>query len=117
VGLTALVQGAVYLTAFDSSTLGAKMTGLIAIASGVALLLGLFTPFAGALIGLGSACLALSWLPVPAPRLLDSWLATVFVVVMAAVIVFLGPGAFSLDAHLFGRREIVIPPARPSSKS
>jgi hypothetical protein len=29
----------------------------------------------------------------------------------------LGPGAFSLDARLFGRREIIIPPAprRPES--
>lgn len=119
VGLTALVQGAVNLSASGNSTLGARLVGLGAVVSGIALLLGFLTPVAGALIGLGSAGLALSWLPVPAPSppLLDSWLATVFVVIMAAVIVALGPGAFSLDARLFGRREIVIPPARHSSKS
>ena len=26
-----------------------------------------------------------------------------------------GPGAYSLDAHLFGRQEIIIPPRPPSS--
>jgi hypothetical protein len=30
----------------------------------------------------------------------------------AAAISMLGPGAYSLDARLFGRREIVFPPAR-----
>ena len=43
-----------------------------------------------------------------------SWLALAFFIVMATAIVLLGPGAFSLDARLFGRREIVIPlAARP----
>lgn len=117
VGLTALVQGAVNLSASGNSTLGARLVGLGAVVSGVALLLGFLTPVAGTLIGLGSAGLALSWLPASSPPLLDSWLATVFIVIMAAVIVTLGPGAFSLDARLFGRREIVIPPVRHSSKS
>jgi hypothetical protein len=31
------------------------------------------------------------------------------VVVMAMVSALLGPGAFSLDAQLFGRRKIIIP--------
>jgi hypothetical protein len=33
----------------------------------------------------------------------------VFLFVLAIVVIFLGPGAVSVDARLFGRREIIIP--------
>jgi hypothetical protein len=33
----------------------------------------------------------------------------VLIIADTAALVLLGPGAFSLDAHLFGRREIMIP--------
>ena len=44
-------------------------------------------------------------------------IASMFVVVDAAAIALLGPGAFSVDAHFFGRREIRIPHQLHSSKS
>jgi uncharacterized membrane protein YphA (DoxX/SURF4 family) len=90
---------------------------LLAVASGASLLIGFLTPIAGSLAGLGGAGIALSWFPASVPNLLDSRLATIFVVIMAAAIVFLGPGAYSLDSYLFGRREIIIPPASRSPKS
>jgi len=33
------------------------------------------------------------------------------------VVLFVGPGAFSLDSHFFGRREIIIPSSSGSRKS
>jgi hypothetical protein len=36
--------------------------------------------------------------------------ATLFAGVIAVALCLLGPGAFSLDARWFGRREVVIPP-------
>jgi uncharacterized membrane protein YphA (DoxX/SURF4 family) len=78
-------------------------------AMGASLLIGFLTPVAGVLIGIGAAGIALSWFPAPTPNLFDTGLSCVFAVIMAAAIVFLGPGAFSLDAYLFGRREIIIP--------
>ena len=114
VGATVLAQGIVTFT--GNASLGARLGGLLATVIGLALLIGFLTPFAGLLAALGNVCLVLSWLPLPISNLLDSWFATVFVVIMAVAIVFLGPGAFSLDARLFGRREIVIPSTlRPPS--
>jgi len=37
-------------------------------------------------------------------------------IVMALVAILLGPGAFSLDARLFGRRRVIIPSVLPSPK-
>ena len=48
--------------------------------------------------------------PVPVPNLFDEKLSAILAAIIAVAIVFLGPGAFSLDARLFGRREIIIPP-------
>ena len=48
--------------------------------------------------------------PAAAQNLFDTRLPTLFAVIMSAAIVLLGPGAVSLDARLFGRREIIIPP-------
>ena len=117
VGATALVQGAICLGAGSNSAFGTGVVGLLALASGVALLFGFLTPVAGTIVAVGSVSFALSWVPVPTPHLLDSFLATAFIVIMATTIGLLGPGAFSLDARLFGRREIIIPPAPRSPKT
>ena len=109
-------DGGFFLTDRGNQTLTNWVIGLTAVASGALLLIGFLTPIVGMLVGLGSAGIALSW-PAPTLHLLDSWLVTVFVVIMAAALVFLGPGACSLDCRLFGRREILIPPAPRPPKS
>jgi uncharacterized membrane protein YphA (DoxX/SURF4 family) len=91
---------------------------VVAFAAGASLLLGFFSPIAATLVAGGDAGVALSWLPSPSPNLLDSSLATILVAVIAVVVVLVGPGAYSLDSHRFGRREIVIPPlARPPEQA
>ena len=117
VGLTAIIQGSSYLTAGDAAAPATWLGGGLAVAGGAALLIGLFTPLAGTLVGLINAGVALRWIPAPAPNLFDARLSLLFVIVMAVTIILLGPGAFSLDARLFGRREIIIPHASRSPKS
>jgi uncharacterized membrane protein YphA (DoxX/SURF4 family) len=96
---------------------GAPLGGLRAVVGGLsllvgaALLIGCLTPFAALLAELVSLGIALSWLPSSIPDVFGGAPATIFLIVMAAAAFFLGPGAYSLDARLFGRREIVIPPA------
>ncbi len=91
--------------------------GVLAIASSVSLLIGYLTPFSAVLVALTSLGTALSWFPAPNPNLFDTKLATALATVIAVAIICLGPGAFSLDARLFGRREITIPTSSPSSQS
>ena len=116
VGVTAAVQGGLFLADRSDRAFGTWAVGLLTVITGALLLIGLLTPIASILVGLTGAGVALSRFPMTPPGLFDSSLTTILVVIMAAAIGFLGPGAFSLDSHLFGRREIIIPP-RPSPKS
>ncbi len=88
--------------------------GVFAIACGAMLLLGFLTPVVGTVTGLGLAAAVISLLPSFPRTVLDGTLALLFAGLVSAAIVLLGPGAFSVDARLFGRREIIIPPmSRP----
>lgn len=87
--------------------------GLTAITGGLFLTIGLLTPLAAVLIILGVTGLAIGLLPPCDLNLFEARLTVVFAAAMLAAVFLLGPGAFSLDARLFGRREIIIPPAHP----
>ena len=82
---------------------------MLAFAGGAFLLAGLMTPLVAVLVAAGGIGIAFSWLPLPGEGLFDSYLAIINLVVLSIAIALLGPGAFSLDARTFGRREITIP--------
>jgi hypothetical protein len=115
IGLVAVLEGGFYLTGNATFTPGLWLGGLVGLAAGALLLVGLLTPVAGIIVGLGALGVGFSVLPAPTPNLFDARLTAIFAGIMTAAIVFLGPGAFSFDARLFGRREIIIPqaPRRP----
>lgn len=99
-----------------SLTFRTGAAGVAAVASGALLSIGFLTPVAGTLVGFGTLGMALAWFPAATPNLFDAKLPSVLAVAMSAAIVFLGPGAFSIDARLFGRREIIIPPVSRSPR-
>lgn len=72
-------------------------------------MIGFLTPLAATLVALGVLGVAFSWVPAPTSNLFDTKLPAVLAAVISLAILFLGPGALSLDARLFGRREIIIP--------
>ena len=52
------------------------------------------------------------WASPAVPGLDVPWPLALVTTVVAVSLVFLGPGAYSIDASLFGRKEISIPPPR-----
>jgi len=111
VGLTAAAQGVFYLSGPFNPSPGKWILGLVLIVSGMALTAGFFTPVAGIMLGLCFLGIAVSWFPAPTLGLHDARLLAGGMIVTAIALALLGPGAFSLDGRLFGRREIVIPPS------
>jgi hypothetical protein len=106
VGITAAMQ-AWLSVAWANTNLVAIPAAALGVC-GVALTLGIFTPICSTLLGLGYALMLFvpfDWVVLPH---LDGT-AAVAGLAAAAALRLLGPGAFSIDAHLFGRREIVIP--------
>lgn len=68
------------------------------------LVAGLWTPVMGTLVALDEAWIAISlYLP---PRE-DMWIH-IFLAILAVSVAMLGPGAWSIDARLFGRKRFDI---------
>jgi putative oxidoreductase len=74
---------------------------LVAAGAAVFLLVGLWTPVAGVLMAVAELCLTFSY-PI------DPW-KHILLGALGAGLAMLGPGAWSVDARLFGRKRIHIP--------
>ena len=113
VGLTATAEGILYLSGPSSLSSSTNwLLGTVLITSGASLVAGFVTPYAALLVGLCFLGIVLSWFPAPSSSSLHDTRQVAFgMMITAAALALLGPGAFSCDGRLFGRREIVIPPS------
>jgi putative oxidoreductase len=111
----------VILICFGIASLSAKPSELIIFAQnllvimgGILMLAGLWTPVIGTLVALDEIWIALS---LHSPRREDTWIHIVLAI-LAVSMTMLGPGAWSIDARLFGRKKFDIDRTRgrrPSS--
>ena len=74
---------------------------LVAACASALLLVGVWTPFAGVVLAVAELSLALS-------HSHDPWIH-ILLGTLGAALAMLGPGAWSVDARLFGRKRIRIP--------
>jgi len=108
-GVLLAAQGAVYLLVWSNLRLATSAFSLLAVISGVLLVIGCWTRTAALVAAVLCASGVFSWLPVPGLAVLTAKLPGLLLAAIAAAVFCLGPGAFSLDALIFGRREVVIP--------
>ena len=101
VGVTLIAQIVAYFGSTKLSMLSWVVTALVLIIASC-LLVGFMTPVAAIVIGLGAIALAAS-------NVFETNQTLLNVIVLTIAIALLGPGAFSIDARMFGRREILIP--------
>jgi putative oxidoreductase len=96
VGMALVVRRIIELQSAPPISLG--VIHVLAIAAGLLLLAGLWTPIAGTLV----AIIAL-WNTFSQPG--DPW-PNIMLGTLGAALALLGPGAWSIDAHLFGWKRI-----------
>jgi uncharacterized membrane protein YphA (DoxX/SURF4 family) len=89
---------------------------VVTVLVGVLLCIGLFTRFATAVAALGTLGSIFSRFPAPRSGLFETRSTAVLALVIAAAVAGVGPGAFSFDARLFGRREVMIPKNRDENR-
>ena len=104
--MTIISRTVPYVAQGKVSQLGWVVVGL-SLAGAACLLAGFMTPLIATTVAIVAAILTISGTVAPLFE----------VITLATTIALLGPGAFSLDARMFGRREILVPHTSRSAKS
>jgi uncharacterized membrane protein YphA (DoxX/SURF4 family) len=108
VGGAASSQACLLITANHGAVNTSVVVELLAVLAGLALILGLMTPIASILLAAGALLATLDSSVLAHLPLFESGMARLEFIVMSVALIFLGPGGLSLDARLYGRREIQV---------
>ncbi len=110
IGSALLIQGGLCIVQ-PSPASAVWLCALVTLVAGCLVVVGFLTPIAVGVTLMYTAAVALALIPSPVPDLFESKLSLVLGLAMLLSIGGLGPGAFSVDARVIGRREIIIPPS------
>jgi uncharacterized membrane protein YphA (DoxX/SURF4 family) len=108
IGVTFIIQGVSLYEVQDVRNTMLALS-LCTLVSGGLLVLGFLTPIAGALGVLSGLVMTLLSPSLIGGNFLAGNPLSMDVLIMAFVAGVVGPGAFSLDAHFFSRRKVIIP--------
>jgi uncharacterized membrane protein YphA (DoxX/SURF4 family) len=108
VGGAASSQAWWLITANYGAVNASVVVDLLAFVTGLALIIGFMTPIASVLLSAGGLLLTVDS-SIPGHLLLfESGMARLEFIAISAALISLGPGSLSLDARLYGRREIEV---------
>jgi hypothetical protein len=112
-GIVCVLQGRCYLVNADAAS---WVVGVGSLALGGLFAVGLLTPLVAIFGMMGGLLVAFSVIPGCASTLSQSSYAVLLVATTLIEVLLGGPGAYSIDARLFGPREIIIPRITPSDE-
>jgi uncharacterized membrane protein YphA (DoxX/SURF4 family) len=104
-----LAQGIAYFADRHDPGAITSAVAIFMVLVGALLLIGSLSRWAAVVAAAISLISVFSWFPGPRVGLFETPITTMLAAVIASALVCLGPGAFSVDARLFGRREVIIP--------
>ncbi len=106
VGGTTSAQACLAIAASHGAVQISVVVALFALVIGLALSIGFMSPIASVVLAAGALSLTIRSSVAPQLLLFESGMARLDFIVMSVALIFLGPGSFSLDARLYGRREV-----------
>jgi uncharacterized membrane protein YphA (DoxX/SURF4 family) len=109
VGSVLIIQGITFYHEEQPLKVLILTLAAVTVLVGVFLCIGLLTRLATAVAALGTIGSIFSSFPAPKFGLFGTRSTAVLALAIAAAVAAVGPGAFSFDARLFGRREVFIP--------
>jgi len=112
VAVNAISQGICILTAWRGLVLTVSALGLLAIVVGLVFLAGFLTPIAGSILAISYLIDAVSLFLSSGEYSHAIAFTALYLASISLALALLGPGAYSVDARLFGRLEIIIPDRR-----
>ena len=115
-GAAAIIVGAAYVGGWSPGW-PSRLAGLMLVIDGLLLSVGFLTRIAGTIAPPLAFAAAFRWALPSSPWFVEIRAVAVPFAAITLALVALGPGAYSMDARLFGRKELRIPPRLPPDEA